>query len=124
MPNSPGHPRAGEGPYGAFTSQVRIRRSVLLIGGGIGVTPIRALLEELTRARDDIVVIYRVHHPRDAVLLVEMQQLARDHGAVLHVVTGPSTATGSYGPVWDHGIWLRWCPALATAMSTCADPPA
>lgn len=95
----PGTRVLAEGPYGAFTSQARIRRSVLLIGGGIGVTPIRALLEELTQTRDDIVVIYRVHHPRDAVLLKEIQQLAHDHGTVLHVVTGPSTATGPYGPV-------------------------
>ena len=95
----PGTRVLAEGPYGAFTSQARTRRSVLLIGGGVGVTPIRALLEELTAAREDIVVIYRVRHRRDAVLVAEMQDLARQCGAPLHVVTGASTATGRFGPI-------------------------
>ena len=40
-----------EGPYGAFTSLQQTRDAALLIAGGIGVTPIRALLEELTGPR-------------------------------------------------------------------------
>jgi predicted ferric reductase len=95
----PGTRVLAEGPYGAFTRQARTRRSVLLIGGGVGVTPIRALLEELTGAREDVVVIYRVSDRRDAVLVAEMQRLAHQCGAPLHVVIGPSTATGRYGSI-------------------------
>ena len=95
----PGTRVLAEGPYGTFTRQARTRRSVLLIGGGVGVTPIRALLEELTGAREDVVVIYRVSDRRDAVLVAEMQRLARQCGAPLHVVIGPSTATGRYGSI-------------------------
>ena len=95
----PGTRVLAEGPYGAFTCQARTESGVLLIGGGVGVTPIRALLEELTATRQDIVVIYRVRDQRDAVLLQEMQGLAHHCGAPLHVVTGASTATGRYGPI-------------------------
>jgi predicted ferric reductase len=74
-----------EGPYGAFTSIQRIRRSTLLIAGGIGVTPIRALLEELS---GPITVLYRVPTMADAVLLGELQGLADMKGARLHMLTG------------------------------------
>jgi predicted ferric reductase len=74
-----------EGPYGAFTSLQRVRESTVLIAGGVGITPIRALLEELT---GPIVVLYRVHRMTDAVLLDELKALANMRGAQLHVLTG------------------------------------
>jgi len=76
-----------EGPYGAFTTMHRTRPNTLLIAGGVGITPIRALLEELD---GHTVVIYRVNTPQDAVLLDEMRRLAHAKGAVLHVVSGPA----------------------------------
>jgi predicted ferric reductase len=80
-----------EGPYGAFTAEQCTRSASLLIAGGIGVTPIRALLEDEGLA-GDIVVLYRVHDQTDAVLLGEMQNLARVRGARLHVLTGRTGA--------------------------------
>jgi predicted ferric reductase len=74
-----------EGPYGAFTSLQRTRESTLLIAGGVGITPIRALLEELS---GPIVVLYRVPRMADAVLLDELKALATMRGAQLHVLTG------------------------------------
>ncbi|MGW3725839.1 ferredoxin reductase family protein [Streptomyces sp. NPDC000851] len=75
-----------EGPYGAFTTMHRTRPDALLIAGGVGVTPIRALLEEL---HGHAVVIYRVSSDRDAVLHDELRDLARAKGAELYLVTGP-----------------------------------
>ena len=37
-----------EGPYGSFTRHRRRRRKVLLIGAGVGITPLRALFESFT----------------------------------------------------------------------------
>jgi len=42
-----GTPVFVEGPYGALTGAARTKARVLLIAGGIGITPLRALLEEL-----------------------------------------------------------------------------
>jgi predicted ferric reductase len=95
----PGTRVLAEGPYGAFTAERRTRKHVLLIAGGVGVTPVRALLEEFAHARDNIVVIYRASTPQNAVLAPELQSLARWCGARLHVVVGPSTAVGRYGPM-------------------------
>ncbi|WP_408057855.1 ferredoxin reductase family protein [Streptomyces violaceus] len=75
-----------EGPYGAFTTLHRTRPDALLIAGGVGVTPIRALLEEL---HGHAVVIYRVATDQDAVLYGELRDLALAKGAELHLVTGP-----------------------------------
>ena len=76
-----------EGPYGAFTSGLGTRSKSLLIAGGIGVTPIRSLLEDRALPAD-IVVLYRVPTEKDAVLLGEMHNLAQLRGARLHLLTG------------------------------------
>ena len=80
-----------EGPYGALTSMARTRESSLLIAGGIGITPIRSLMEELD---GPITVLYRVPTMAQAVLINELQDLARVRGAQLHVLTG-RTGEGS-----------------------------
>ncbi len=54
---APGTRVVAEGPFGVFTDAVRRRPKVALIGGGIGITPIRSLLEEMD---GDLVVVYRV----------------------------------------------------------------
>ncbi|CCH27749.1 Oxidoreductase [Saccharothrix espanaensis DSM 44229] len=91
----PGTRVFAEGPYGAFTAMHRTRPHTVLVAGGVGITPVRALLEEL---RGHVVVIYRVSRPQDAVLLHEMRDLAQARGAVLHVVSGPSNAPTPHGP--------------------------
>ncbi|MFI9545629.1 ferric reductase-like transmembrane domain-containing protein [Streptomyces sp. NPDC052016] len=82
----PGTRVFAEGPYGAFTAMHRTRPEAVLVAGGVGVTPIRALLEEL---HGHAVVIYRVGTDRDAVLYDELRDLAHAKGAELHLVTGP-----------------------------------
>ncbi|MFC8825892.1 ferric reductase-like transmembrane domain-containing protein [Streptomyces sp. NPDC057137] len=76
-----------EGPYGAFTTMHRTRPDTLLIAGGVGITPVRALLEEL---HGHVVLIYRVATDQDAVLYDELTELAHAKGAQLHLITGPS----------------------------------
>jgi len=75
-----------EGPYGAFTSLHRTRPGVLLIAGGVGITPVRALLEE--EQAGDVVVLYRVRSENDAVLVDEIRALLADRGGQLHLLTG------------------------------------
>ncbi|MFD8519935.1 ferric reductase-like transmembrane domain-containing protein [Streptomyces capillispiralis] len=82
----PGTRVFAEGPYGAFTALHRTRPDTLLIAGGVGVTPIRALLEELP---GHAVVLYRVSAEADAVLHGELGELAAAKGAELHLITGP-----------------------------------
>ena len=41
-----------EGPFGRLSARARTRRKVALIGAGVGVTPLRALAEEVMKAID------------------------------------------------------------------------
>ncbi len=118
-----------EGPYGAFTTVQRTRDDVLLIAGGVGITPIRAMLEELVRAPDrtgSIVVLYRARTEAEAVLLDELRELADAGGAQLHVLTGRTSAENSpFAPpqlqalvpdITERDVFVCGPPAMMTAV--------
>lgn len=77
-----------EGPYGRLHPGVRTRRKVLLLGAGIGITPMRALLEALPADADDITVVHRVGDRADLVLADEIAALAAGRGARYAVIEG------------------------------------
>lgn len=77
-----------EGPYGAFTGAARTRSRVLLVAGGIGVTPLRALLEELPAKPGDITLLYRASSAAEVVFAQEIAALAALRGAVVHFLVG------------------------------------
>jgi predicted ferric reductase len=77
-----------EGPYGALTGAVRTRARVLLVAGGIGITPLRALLEELPAARGNLTLVYRASGPEDVVFKREIDELASLRGATVHYLVG------------------------------------
>jgi predicted ferric reductase len=83
-----------EGPYGVFTNHTRRRGRVLLIAAGVGITPIRALLEDLPD-RVDVAVILRGSRPEDLVLRHEVAAIVRGRPrAVLHEIVGPREQVG------------------------------
>jgi len=84
----PGTPVIAEGPYGALTGAVRSKRRVLLIAGGVGITPMRALFQTLPARPGDITLVYRASDPRDVVFRDELERLARQRGARLFFVVG------------------------------------
>ena len=77
-----------EGPYGAFTGARRRHPRVLLIAGGIGVTPLRALLEELPMQPGAFTLLYRASSWEDVVFRDELDALARVRGATIHYLVG------------------------------------
>jgi predicted ferric reductase len=76
---------AVEGPFGVFTDAFRRKEKVALIGGGVGITPIRSLLEEI---HGDVAVVYRVMSEDDVIFGEELRSLAAAKDATLHVVAG------------------------------------
>lgn len=83
----PGTRIAIEGPYGAFTADSMRTEKVVLIGAGVGVTPLRAMLEDLP-GRADPVVITRASD-RDGLLLGdEIRELTAQRGGRLHELLG------------------------------------
>ena len=73
-----------EGPYGAFTAGRAARKHVVLIGGGVGITPVRALMEEF-RGSVQLDVIARASKPEDLVLHKEMDYLAAQSEGTIRV---------------------------------------
>ena len=92
----PGTRIVAEGPYGAFTSLRRRHQRVLLIAGGIGITPLRALLEEFRGPTGSIVVLYRASSWDDVIFKDELDELARRYGAQIHYLIGRRQP--GYGP--------------------------
>jgi ferredoxin-NADP reductase len=76
-----------EGPYGTFTADRRTRRKVLMVAGGIGITPVRALLETFP-AGSDVTLLYRVATDDDAIFRDELTELASSRGIEIHLGVG------------------------------------
>lgn len=87
-----------EGPYGSFTDRTRTSDAIALVGAGIGIAPIRALLEDATFAPGQATVILRASQPDELYLLDEIRHLCHRRGASLRVLTG-------------HRAGERWVPA-------------
>jgi predicted ferric reductase len=94
-----------EGPYGTLTGARRTRRRVLLLAGGIGVTPLRALLEELPGGPGDLALIYRAQRWTDVVFRDELDALARLRGATVRYLVGRAGHDVPSGPLSPG--WLR-----------------
>jgi predicted ferric reductase len=76
-----------EGPYGVFTADQVQSKKVALIAGGVGITPIRAIMEELPRGTD-IDLIWRASKTDDLILNEEVKELAELHKARIHYMVG------------------------------------
>ena len=79
-----------EGPYGTFVAAKSTRGHVVLIGGGVGITPLRALMEEIDPSKE-VDVIFRASREEDLVLRHELDALADHIGARVHYLVGPRT---------------------------------
>ena len=109
-----------EGPFGVFTEAARRREKVVLIAGGIGITPIRALMEDMA---GDVVVIYRVISEGDVVFRDELERLAQERGIRLVIVAGDhATPEGRRLLTPDHLREL--VPDIAERQAYVCGPPA
>ncbi len=76
-----------EGPYGAFTVHAQRRRHSLLIAGGVGVTAVRSLLEDLPPKSRPVVVL-RATRDDELFLADEVEELVRFRKGVTHRLVG------------------------------------
>ncbi|MFF4357935.1 ferric reductase-like transmembrane domain-containing protein [Streptomyces sp. NPDC001604] len=76
-----------EGPYGSLTQDRQTAQKSLLIAGGVGITPLRALFETLP---GEVTLLYRARTAEDLALGGELEAIARWRGAkVLYALNGP-----------------------------------
>ena len=113
-----------EGPYGVLTSRRRRRLRVLLIAGGVGITPMRTLFETLDLPGEDLTLVYRAATERDLVLRGELDEIAARKGARVIYLLGPTTMVNRLtahslsrlvgGDLADYDIYLCGPPRMTT----------
>lgn len=124
----PGTRVLATGPFGALTAHRRTRRKVLLLAGGVGITPMRALFETLPGGPGDLTLLYRAADAEQLFLKEELEAIARRRQAGLHYLLGRSDA--SFDPLApqalrhlvpdlaDHDVYLCGPPGMAAAATT------
>jgi predicted ferric reductase len=110
----PGTRVIAEGPFGGFRAA---GRGVALIAGGVGITPVRALLEDLP---GDVAVVYRAAREEDVILRAELDELARARGADVHYVLGgeplsPELLLELVPDIAERDVFVCGSPAMTEA---------
>jgi ferredoxin-NADP reductase len=113
-----------EGPYGAVTPARRTRRNVLLVAGGVGITPMRALFESIPIAPGgDLLLVYRARNEGELVFRAELDAIARGRGARVAYVLGPDRAALSRAALLhnvpdlvERDVFVCGPPGLMTAV--------
>jgi predicted ferric reductase len=77
-----------EGPYGAFTADLAQRPRVVMLAGGVGVTPLRAILEELPPAPGRVTLLYREGNADRVLFQRELAAIADATGADVRLLVG------------------------------------
>ncbi|ATL32251.1 ferric reductase-like transmembrane domain-containing protein [Streptomyces formicae] len=119
---APGTRVWAEGPYGGFTANRRTAPLVLLLAGGVGITPLRTLFETLP---GQVTLVYRARTVEDLALRGELDAIAaRRRATVRYVVdepalySSPLTAQGLSSLVPDlaaHDVYLCGPPGMTRA---------
>jgi len=113
------------GPYGAFTLDRARRDKLLYIAGGIGITPIRSMLEaqSLQRQPTDSVLLYANRDSRDIPLKAELDSLATTMPLTIHHVLNEDPHATEKGFV-DEEKLCRLVPDLGERdVFLCGPPP-
>jgi ferredoxin-NADP reductase len=113
-----------EGPYGAITPARRTRRDVLLVAGGVGITPMRALFESMpVPPGGDLLLVYRARTTDELVFRAELDAIARDRQARIAYVLGSDRAALSAAALLhnvpdlvDRDVYMCGPPGLMTAV--------
>jgi ferredoxin-NADP reductase len=107
-----------EGPYGRLTERPRTRTKVALIGAGVGISPLRALAEELPYAPGDAVLLQRA--AERPLFAREFDVLTEERGLRVFWLSGHRRAPDSWIGTTDDDddaddvtLLHRWVPDIA-----------
>jgi len=92
---TPGTRILAEGPYGAMTQRRRTRHGVLLVAGGVGITPMRTLFETLPFTGGPITLLYRAPTLDDILFRDELEFIAATRRVQLVYLIGSSRDPGN-----------------------------
>jgi predicted ferric reductase len=112
----PGTRALVEGPYGRLSPRSQSRRKVVLIGAGVGVTPLRSLAEGLTYGPGQAVLLQRFG--REPLFARELSALTRERGLEVLHLPGRRRSADSWlgddvGTADDVSLLTAWVPDIA-----------
>ena len=96
----PGTPVLIEGPFGAFTEDSRMKSKALLVAGGVGITPIKALAEEMIARGVDICLLYRCRREADVIFKDELDRIAKLPGVRVEYLFNEKVGRARGGREW------------------------
>jgi NAD(P)H-flavin reductase len=119
---TPGKRVLVSGPYGRFTSEVRRGEGVLFIAGGVGITPIRSLAEQLVSENLPATLLYANRSSDEVVLASE---LAKVSGlTVVSVYSDPPAGfKGRIGYIDEKLVSVEVPDAKQRDIYLCGPPP-
>jgi predicted ferric reductase len=118
----PGTPVLVEGPFGRFIERPA-NPKVLLIAGGIGITPIRPLAEEMAADGFDVQVLYRAHDQGDIVFRKEIDDLASHRGVrVAYLLTQAAGSRSTRAGWFEARSLQRLVPDVADRVAYVCGP--
>lgn len=77
-----------EGPYGLFSDTARTAPKLAIMAAGVGVTPVRAMLEHGSFAPGEATVLLRAGTDDETYLWDEVREIAHAKGATCYVMVG------------------------------------
>lgn len=116
-----------QGPYGILGRQIEKEFEVLLVAGGIGITPIRCLFERFARSGRNVELVYAARTPQDLALKPELDALAELFpNARVHYLAEHDTATlpGVYEGRITKEFLLAAVPNIPNRQAFVCGPPA
>jgi predicted ferric reductase len=113
-----------EGPYGSMTAARRTKRDVLLVAGGVGITPMRALFETIPKGPgQDVMLLYRARSREHLVFRQELNAIAESRRARVVYLLGESSEhlssdslTRLVPGLTDRDVYLCGPPGMAEAV--------
>jgi predicted ferric reductase len=93
-----------DGPYGTFTLPKKANK-LLFIAGGIGITPVRSLIEQAAKGKKDIALLYSNKTAKEIVFKNELDALAKQYSfPVYYFVTEDPEFKGQQGRITKEKI--------------------
>ncbi len=89
-----------DGPHGVFTEKALKKEKALLIAGGVGITPLRALIESIAKKGRDAILLYSNRTKKDIIFKDELEKLSELNPVkVVHILSAEENWKGEQGRI-------------------------